>query len=471
MVGGMDAVVMERLEDRAPKGAADDASGDVPLERLEADLMSHAARMAAATGRWLGWLAEYDRRRGWADWGCRSCAQWLSFACGMSLRTGRDHVRVARGLEDLPLVAAALSAGELSFSKARALTRLERPIDEVALLQLARDATASQLDRIVAGHRQIDRSRPTGASADNDDGDHEAGPWVERRYEQRHRPDGMVEIVLTVPGEVAELIDASVAARTDELIAGTPPEPGSSGGVNDRVAARGGWSAVRADAAIELMGGSAEPQQVCLDIELTVEAGVEHDPTEPAVLATTGARLPSQVARRLACDATAQVTTIAAADDQSGSQTIGIGHRSRIVPRWLRRRVERRDRHTCRFPGCEANRRLHAHHIIHWADGGPTDLDNLLSLCGFHHHLVHDGGFGLTGTGTAPRFTRPDATPLTAPSFGPTHVALDGAVGRQAELAATSLEPRAAAPDRVDLAYIVDVTWQANERFRGTALG
>jgi len=42
---------------------------------------------------------------------------------------------------------------------------------------------------------------------------------------------------------------------------------------------------------------------------------------------------------------------------------------------------------------CDATRRLHAHHVIHWLDGGPTELDNLVSVCHFHHHSVHGGGW------------------------------------------------------------------------------
>ena len=48
----------------------------------------------------------------------------------------------------------------------------------------------------------------------------------------------------------------------------------------------------------------------------------------------------------------------------------------------------------CRFPGCTHDRWLHAHHIRHWANGGATDSENLVTLCGFHHRLVHDGRLG-----------------------------------------------------------------------------
>jgi hypothetical protein len=56
--------------------------------------------------------------------------------------------------------------------------------------------------------------------------------------------------------------------------------------------------------------------------------------------------------------------------------------------------LNKRDDQTCRFPGCTHARYLHGHHIVHWADGGETRLDNLVLLCSHHHHLVHDDGFG-----------------------------------------------------------------------------
>ena len=49
---------------------------------------------------------------------------------------------------------------------------------------------------------------------------------------------------------------------------------------------------------------------------------------------------------------------------------------------------------TCRFPGCSVPAvRSDTHHIIHWADGGPTILPNILALCEFHHQRLHEGAF------------------------------------------------------------------------------
>ena len=74
---------------------------------------------------------------------------------------------------------------------------------------------------------------------------------------------------------------------------------------------------------------------------------------------------------------------------------IGIGRASRVPPRWLRRMVLRRHTGTCAFPGCDKRRFLDLHHIKWWEWGGDTDYDNLIPLCGFHHDLIHDHGWGV----------------------------------------------------------------------------
>lgn len=82
------------------------------------------------------------------------------------------------------------------------------------------------------------------------------------------------------------------------------------------------------------------------------------------------------------------------------------------MPAPLRRAVVVRDGR-CRFPGCDRPPPwCDAHHVIHWADGGPTALSNLVLLCRRHHRLVHEGGFGLEMNGSRPTFRRPDGTML-----------------------------------------------------------
>jgi len=82
-----------------------------------------------------------------------------------------------------------------------------------------------------------------------------------------------------------------------------------------------------------------------------------------------------------------------------------------VIPPGLNRQIRRRDR-GCRFPGCERTRWVHAHHLVHWASGGPTDLDNLATLCGYHHRLVHEAGWKIEGSPNGELiFIRPDGRP------------------------------------------------------------
>ena len=99
-----------------------------------------------------------------------------------------------------------------------------------------------------------------------------------------------------------------------------------------------------------------------------------------------GLRVSAETARRMACDAGAVVMRHAA----DGS-VLDVGRKTRTIPPALRRALLARDRQ-CRFPGCNA-RRCDAHHVRHWADGGPTRLDNLVLLCRRHHRAVHEEGF------------------------------------------------------------------------------
>ena len=74
--------------------------------------------------------------------------------------------------------------------------------------------------------------------------------------------------------------------------------------------------------------------------------------------------------------------------------SLNLSRKHRLVQPALRRALEARDR-GCRFPGCSHERWLDAHHVVHWADGGETSLENTLLLCSSHHRLLHEGGFAI----------------------------------------------------------------------------
>jgi hypothetical protein len=123
------------------------------LDDLEREICELAAHLAAATCRWLLLIAELYERGTWADWGIKTCAHWLSWRCGIGLNAAREHVRVARSLPELPLVREAFAAGELSYCKVRAITRVATPETEDYLVNLGRHATGAQLEKLVRGYR------------------------------------------------------------------------------------------------------------------------------------------------------------------------------------------------------------------------------------------------------------------------------------------------------------------------------
>ena len=129
--------------------------------RLEADVCTLAGQLSAATCRWLLLIVELDRRKAYEQWGCTSMAQWLSWKCERArIVAGRQHVRVARALTQLPIICDRFSAGVLSYSKVRALTRIATPTTEAKLVEFAEVATRTRSSS--APSAPTNESRSTG---------------------------------------------------------------------------------------------------------------------------------------------------------------------------------------------------------------------------------------------------------------------------------------------------------------------
>jgi hypothetical protein len=132
--------------------------------------------------------------------------------------------------------------------------------------------------------------------------------------------------------------------------------------------------------------------------------------SEPArSLESEPRRCELDTARRLACDA----SVVGLLEGEDG-EPLDIGRKTRSIPPALGRALRARDG-GCRFPGCDRRRFTEGHHVERWADGGETKRGNLVTLCGFHHRLVHEGGFGVSATdGGSFVFTRPDGRRVPA---------------------------------------------------------
>jgi hypothetical protein len=150
-------------------------------------------------------------------------------------------------------------------------------------------------------------------------------------------------------------------------------------------------------------GAGSERYQVMVHVDAPVLA----DPAQPGQsVLEDGVRVPAETSRRLACDAT-RVILHHAAD----GRVLDVGRRTRTIPPALRRALQARDR-GCRFPGCGL-RHAQGHHLHHWANGGPTRLDNLALLCRRHHRAVHEEGYQVErdGDGTL-HFRTPRGWPI-----------------------------------------------------------
>jgi hypothetical protein len=202
-----------------------------------------------------------------------------------------------------------------------------------------------------------------------------------------------------------------VAKALERLAEQLPAMPGEE----DAVCA----GARKADALVALCSSG-----IAADADPDRATVVVHAPLDALVSGGRGCELEGggvihpETARRLLCNGRVQ----AVIEDEAG-QPVRLGRTSREPSAWMMRQLRYRDQE-CRFPGCGARRFTQAHHIVWWERGGPTDLENLLLVCTFHHKLVHEYGWGLRrDPDGAARWFRPDGSRYHAgpgpPGFQP----------------------------------------------------
>lgn len=326
---------------------------------LEQEMLTLNAHMSAATYRFLVLVRTFDERVAWGDWGMRSMAHWLNWRCGIELGTAREQVRVAHALARLPRTSEALAHGRVSYSKVRAFSRVAIAENEDFFLDIAEHGTASHMETIV---RHVKRGLAVDEAA-------RAVAMLERcTCDWYHDDDGMLVLhARLMPDAGARLINAVRA-----LEAGDSSVP--------LAARRAQALATVAESAVAQDGKVVVP-------EIVVHMQVEGASGEASSVIEDATAIPATTVARLCCDA----AVVPMLEDARG-EPLSIGRRSRTIPPAIRRVMNARDK-GCRFPGCTHTRFLHGHHIQHWAQQGETSLENLVTLCSFHHTLVHEGGF------------------------------------------------------------------------------
>ena len=390
----------------------DDLLG-VPLRDLGGLLIRDRAAIDAAEARWLELLAAFDRRGGWALDGHGTAVSWLVHKCGLSRPAAKERLRVARELEHRPVLAAALAAGEVSFSKVRALTRILDADDEAdrAFLAAAAKGTAADME-ILVRHYRLNKQQHTRPK----DRWERCGMRLTRRFA------GTATIEVVVPTEDAErimaIVDTSVRATNSA-------DTAESTGPVDTAESRT-WIQRRADTLVDLL--EAGLTHLGDDHDLDPEAATVHVMVDYDTLVERaggsadldgGIPLSGDAARRLACDAgLVRIIT------RGASEILDVGRKTRQWTTAQRRAIRSRFRGRCAFPACEY-RITQIHHTNPWNDHGETNLDCGVPLCRYHHHLVHEGGWTATYNPAqrAAIFTGPNHQHLTAHAPGPLKLA------------------------------------------------
>jgi len=348
----------------------------------------------------------------WAIAGVRSPEHWLTMRAGLSPFRARQIVAIARRCPDLPTVMGQFADGQLSVDQVTVVTRYAPAHVEASVAELAVHASVPQLRRALSRY-SFDPPTPetTGtqiaATVDVDEsGDTTADTtlipdpptWNGFALEQdragapaelsmSYDDHGRFTLHYSAPADIGALVEAALTEAKDALFRTLAATTADGADPADPARPRITMGDAMTQIAARSMGSVTSMNRrdgYRTYLHLDTDGG----------WLTGKPRLPDHLTKKLTCDGILQPlwTTQGA--------PVNVGRTQRIVPPRTRRLVQDRDR-GCRFPGC-ATTRVECHHLIHWLDGGPTDTDNLASLCEYHHDTHHGGDFTITGNANDP---------------------------------------------------------------------
>ena len=282
-----------------------------------------------------------------------------------------------------PLTGAAAAEGLLGDGSIDAIVAAMRKIPglhhdtaEEHLLDLALVASPRQVR--TAAKRILDLLCPDGPPPD--DGEPPRDPERTCRLHKKRNGDWHLEAdVDAVSGEFMDSVIEALSKR----------RTGDDGPDTRSPAQRRGDAVV--DVFAMAMNSPELPTQAGERVHVTVTLPFE---TLRAQMGKATLNLEAQItaweARFWACDCTIIPCCL-----RADGEVLDIGRAKRLITPGQRRALYLRDR-GCAFPGCnQPPRNCQGHHIVHWDDGGPTNLANLVLLCEHHHRVVHRAGWDI----------------------------------------------------------------------------
>jgi hypothetical protein len=352
------------------------------LHELRNDARASAIReefghINAAEARVATLIAEFVDDGSWNVGGdFRSIADWLVLNCGLTRADGLRYARVVEASADMPRVMSHALAGEVSLGVVAMAAKVASAEIDDKQATIVTTCTAPQAARVLGMYRNL-RDRREREAADSDDAADPTDDVVSPRYWWRDRYDesGDWRGDISAPAEVGAMMrEVYEAARQ------SAERDARAADVLRRVADFA-LDGVRS-ANVTHEGGDPFRVSVLIDLTTLVEGVIRPD---SICRLASGPHVTPELVRRLCEEGVMQVLW-----HQDGVP-LKLGPEVRFANRQQRRALKFRDV-GCSVPGCSQTHHLHAHHVRKHPDG-PTDLDNLVLLCPFHHRLIHHGGW------------------------------------------------------------------------------
>ncbi|WCN83009.1 HNH endonuclease signature motif containing protein [Micromonospora sp. LH3U1] len=333
----------------------------------------------------LAAVRELDGRGAAVTQGASSTTVWLRHRLRLDVSAARRLVGLAASLDVAPpAVRDALASGAVSVEQARVIADTAAAVSVSAGAEIADKAVgvlvewAAQFDPTLLrrmGTRILDHVAPdlADAAAAAALAAEAARAARDRHVTISEQTGGRLRLSGTLDAEAAALLRAVI----DPLSAPAGPDDTRCAGQRRHDALADVCRLALRVGQLPENGGDPAQLVVTTDYDgLTRQLG--------AGTLDVGLRLTPDTVRRLACDAAILPAVLGGA-----GQVLDVGRQRRLVSGPLRRALVLRDG-GCAFPGCDRPPRwCAAHHLRHWADGGPTSLDNAVLLCGHHHRHIH----------------------------------------------------------------------------------
>jgi hypothetical protein len=340
---------------------------------LRAELEQAKKDLSCVQGRIVALLGEIGRRETFKLDGCAHLGEWSAGALSMTPSHGRELAKLSTELSRLPALSNSLARGSLGVDQIKPLLHVATPENEAELANQVQGLSPKECRRFAMRIGAASSSIQTQINQQN-----------ARFVSLSQQEDGSYRL----SGRLSEEAGTQISSALFTLAKDAPPDP-LTGEYEP-------WGARMADALLDLVAAGVQAENpgrpfmvVHVDQSALENASEGYVEIEGGPMGTVS--VSKETGRRLACDSFWQSIV-----ESSSGDPVALSKTSRSAPSFLRGLLRRRDG-TCRFPGCRNSRFLRAHHILHWADGGKTELNNLVFLCNKHHHFVHEQQWSLEG--------------------------------------------------------------------------